>query len=141
MSAADRPPRLIPDPDGLNAEFYRRLAGGRIHFQRCAGCQKLHHPPRYRCSSCGSEAHTWSPASGRGAVFSWTVTHRAFDPGWAHEIPYATLVVEMDEGLRLVGALRDWPASKLTLGLPVAAEVEPLSDRFGLIHFRVVPDP
>lgn len=137
MSGAAQPPKFVPDPDGLNADFYRRLAEGRIHFQQCTRCGKIHHPPRYRCSACGGEAHVWTPASGRGVVFSWTVTHRPFDPGWAHEIPYATLIVEMDEGVRVVGALRGSPPSELKLGLRVEAEVEPLSDAFARVYFRV----
>ncbi len=43
----------------------------------------------------------------------------------------------MDEGVRLVGALRDWPISKLALGLRVSAEIEPLSDVFARVYFRV----
>ena len=45
-------------------------------------------------------------------VYSWTITHRPIDPGFADEVPYAVLVVEMEEGPRLVGNLRDLaPAS------------------------------
>ena len=32
---------FVPDPDGLNADFYRRLAEGRIHFQQCTRCGKI----------------------------------------------------------------------------------------------------
>lgn len=133
--AADRPKRVVPQPDGLNADFYRRLATGALHFQRCTSCARVHHPPRYRCGACGCDDHDWIESSGRGTVFSWTVTHRPVDPGWAHELPYATLVVEMEEGVRVVGALRDLPPDRLELDLPVRVVVEPVSEDFAFIHF------
>jgi len=128
--------RFVPDPDGLNADFYRHLARGRIHFQRCVACATIQHPPRYRCASCGGAESDWVASTGSGRVFSWTVTHRAVDPGWAAEIPYATLVVEMDEGVRVVGALRGLAPAGLALDLRVVAEIEPVSDAFAFIHFR-----
>ena len=50
-------------------------------------------------------AWAWEPAWGRGRVFTWTVTHRPIDPAFADELPYAVLVVELDEGPRVVGNL------------------------------------
>ena len=136
-----RPPKIIPEPDGLNADFYRHLARGAIRFQRCLTCARVQHPPRYRCGGCGSDAYDWFDSSGLGNIFSWTVTHRPIDPGWAHEIPYATLVVEMEEGVRVVGALRGLPPEKLALDLPVRAIVEPVSEEFALIYFEPRANP
>jgi len=130
-----RPPRLVPDPDGRNADFYRAAATGKLHLQRCDECARVLHPPRYLCAGCGSDSLTFVPASGRGRLFSWTVTHRPVDPGWAHELPYATVVVETEEGVRLVGGWRG-TLEQLALDVPVVAEVEPVSEDFAFIHFR-----
>jgi len=132
---SDAPPRFVPDPDGRNADFYAHLAAGRLHVQRCEDCSRVLHPPRYQCPGCGSEALAFVPASGRGRVFSWTVTHRPVDPGWSAALPYATVVVELDEGVRVVGAWRGANAA-LRLDLPVFVEVEPAGDRFGFLWFR-----
>lgn len=133
--SSDAPPRFVPDPDGRNADFYRHLASGRLHVQHCDDCARALHPPRYACSQCGSDSLGFVPSEGRGRVFSWTVTHRPVDPGWAAELPYATVVVEMDEGVRLVGAWRG-PRDALALDLPVVAEVEKASDSFAFLWFR-----
>jgi len=127
--------RLIPDPDGRNADFYRYLATGRLHVQHCEDCARALHPPRYGCPRCGSQSLAFLPSEGRGRLFSWTVTHRPVDPGWAERIPYATVVVEMAEGIRLVGAWRG-TNEELALDLPVVAEVERISDRFAFLWFR-----
>jgi len=136
MSESSRPPKIVPDPDGRNADFYQRAATGTLHLQRCAGCDRYHHPPRYLCGECGSDRLDWVPASGRGRILSWTVTHRPVDPGWADEIPYATVVVAMEEGVRIVGALNGDPGA-LELDLPVTAEIDRVSDDFARIVFSV----
>jgi uncharacterized OB-fold protein len=132
----ERPPRAVPDPDGRNADFYRHAATGALHLQRCSDCGRYQHPPRYLCAACRSEGLEWVPVSGRGRVFSWTVTHRPIDPAWTDGPPFATLVVELAEGVRVVGALRGLPTEKLRLDLPVVAELEPVSEAFAFIHFR-----
>jgi uncharacterized OB-fold protein len=129
-------PKLVPQPVGLNAEFYAHCAAGELRFQRCTACATWRHPPRARCAACGSDAWEWALASGRGAVFSWTVTHRPLDPAFADEVPYAVLVVEMEEGPRVVGNLRGLAPSELTLGLPVSVVFEPVAEKVALTHFE-----
>ena len=130
------PPKVIPDPDGLAAPFYERLAAGTLAFQRCSDCGAFRHPPRYRCASCGCAAYEWVASSGRGRILTWSVTHRPVDPGWAAEIPYATLMVEMEEGVRVVGAPRGLAPGDLAFDLPVWAKLEPASDAFAWIVFE-----
>jgi uncharacterized OB-fold protein len=126
--------RLIPAPVGPNAEFYAFLARGELRVQRCESCGQWRHPPRHRCAACGSAAVAWAPASGRGRVFSWTVTHRPVDPAFTP--PYAIVVVELAEGPRLVGNVREIEPEALALDLPVVVEIEPVSDTVGLLWFR-----
>jgi uncharacterized OB-fold protein len=49
----------------------------------------------------------WHPVGGSGAVFTWTVTHRAFHPMFDAELPYIAAIVTLDEGPRLLAMLRD----------------------------------
>jgi uncharacterized OB-fold protein len=127
----------LPSPEGLNAEFYRQALGGTLHLQRCAACGLFRHPPRYYCAACASDAVEWRPSPGRGKLFSWTVTHAPFDRGWAGEIPYATGIIELEEGVRLVGALSGIALPKLAIGLPLATRLERMSDQF--VFITLVP--
>ena len=126
--------RILPNPVGPNAEFYAWAARGELRLQRCADCGAWRHPPRHRCAACGSLASTWERVSGRGHVFSWTITHQQLDP--AFEVPYAVVVVELEEGPRLIGNLRDMAPADLALDLPVEAVLEPISETVALVHFR-----
>jgi hypothetical protein len=125
---------MLPNPVGLNAEFYEFLARGELRLQRCDGCGRWRHPPRVLCAECGSEAYSWQPAAGTGRLFSWTVTHRPIDP--AFEVPYVVAVVELDEGPRLVGNLTGVEPAALRLDLPVVVDVEPVTDTVGLVSFH-----
>jgi uncharacterized OB-fold protein len=128
--------RVVPNPVGLNAEFYAHCAAGELRFQRCRACNAWRHPPRHRCAACGSPEWSWERSSGRGRVFSWTVTHQALDPAYADELPYAVVVVELEEGPRLVGNLRGADPAGLTLDLPVEVELETVTENVALTHFR-----
>jgi uncharacterized protein len=126
--------RILPAPLGPNAEFYAWCARGELRLQRCSDCRAWRHPPRHRCAACGSLRSAWEPVSGRGHIFSWTVTHQQLDP--AFTVPYAVVVVELDEGPRLVGNLRGLAPSDLALDLRVEAELEKVSDDVALVHFH-----
>jgi len=127
----------LPKPQGLNADFYRECASGRLCFQRCDDCGRWRHLPRYLCASCGSAAFSWIESSGRGRIFSWTVTHQAAHPAFAADTPFAIVVVEMEEGVRLVSDLPGVPLDALAIDLPVEVFLESHSSEIGLPHFRL----
>jgi len=131
--------RLIPAPIGPNAEFYAFLARGELRLQRCSACGGWRHPPRHRCAACGSAAATWERASGRGRVYSWTVTHRPVDPAFTP--PYAVVVAELEEGPRLVGNLAGMEPGELAIDLPIVVDIEAVSEAVGLIWFRPAEAP
>ena len=80
------------------------------------------------CASCGSDAWEWVESSGRGEVYSWTITHQATLPNFAEDVPYAVVVVELEEGVRMVSSVRGIALEDLSLGLPVRVEFEQISD-------------
>lgn len=138
MSAEDRAGRRpIPDPDGLNGEFYAHARAGQLRLQRCAACGTWRHPPRVRCAACGADDVRWEPVSGRGRLFSWTVTHQVFDPAFAQRVPYVTSVVELEEGPRVV-ALFDGDRADLVLDRPVVTEFDPSVPGSGLLVCRKI---
>ena len=133
-------PRVTPSPEGLNAEFYAHCARGELRLQRCAACAVWRHPPRVRCARCGSDQWQWERSSGRGIVYSWTIVHQALVPMFAEDLPYAVVVVELEEGPRLVTAVRGIAPQALRIGLPVEVAFAPVSDTMALHWFRPRPE-
>ena len=92
--------------------------------------------PRETCRDCGSFEWSWERSSGRGTIFSWTVIHRALHPGFADSLPYAAVVVELDEGVRLVSEVVDIDVDDLALGLPVEVFFDDVSSEATLPKFK-----
>ena len=136
MSAAAPKPFLSKDLDPLAAAFYAACARGALHFQRCDDCGTWRHLPRHGCASCGSAQWQWAASTGRGRVFSWTVTHQAPWPGVP--TPYVVAVVETDEGVRLAAGLLGVEPDGLRLDLPVAVELVAAGENAAVPFFRPV---
>lgn len=133
------PPKPIPRPqDPVEQEFWRRCQDGRLHFQRCSACRAWRHLPRYMCARCGSPEFAWEPSSGKGTLFTWTVTHQALHPAFAAEVPYVAAVVELEEGVRMATRLVDCDPAKVALDMPVELVFESVGDDFRLPVFRPI---
>ncbi|MBS0598217.1 MAG: OB-fold domain-containing protein [Proteobacteria bacterium] len=110
----------LPAGSGLAGEFYRWCAQGELRFQRCSDCGHYRHVPRELCAHCGSPKWVWAPSSGRGKVFSWTEVVRPLHPAFAADAPYAPVIVEMEEGVRMLSRMLDCAPGELAIGMPVA---------------------
>ena len=134
MSPAKPARKYVPQPEGLNLEFHKAcLAAGLLCIQRCSDCGQFRHPPRWYCPSCHSSNCDFSPVSGSGHIYSMAVNHFTVDRGWVDELPYVTAVVELDEGPRVVGSLRDVQPGEVSLGHQVQVSVEPRGEEFAYL--------
>lgn len=128
--------RPLPAMDGLTKEFYRWCRRGDLRFQRCIACRAWRHVPREMCANCGSDEWKWERTKGRGVVFTWTVAERPMHPGFADAVPYAPVVVEMDEGIRIVTEIVDCAPDELEIGMRVEVSFAKVSDDVTLPKFR-----
>jgi uncharacterized OB-fold protein len=58
-------------------------------------------------------------ASGKGTVFSFVVHHAPKVPG--RTLPFVIALVELEEGVRMLGELRNVEPAKVEIGMPVRA--------------------
>jgi uncharacterized OB-fold protein len=136
--------RPVPDlSDALWTAFYRHCAAGELRFQRCASCRQWRHRPRLICSACQSDQWTWELSTGHGRVYTWTIVHQALHPAFASDVPYAVVVGEMDEQVRLVARLEGWDRERtpLSLDLPMQVKFEPIENDIALPVFELEPAP
>jgi uncharacterized OB-fold protein len=129
-------PRPLPRAEFLDAEFWAHCREERLCFQRCKSCETWRHFPRILCAGCGSDAWEWARSCGRGHIYSWTVTHEALHPAFADETPYALIVVELEEGVRIVSRLRDLDPAEIELDLLVEVCFEEVGEDTKLPYFR-----
>jgi uncharacterized OB-fold protein len=132
---ADEYLKPTPSPTRDTQPYWDGLNEGKLLIQKCGKCGKLRHYPRPLCDACYSFDVAWVEASGNGKVHSWTVTHHPFNMGFKRELPYALATVDLAEGVRMQAQLRDVPAEKIAIGLPVSLRVERAKDDLTLPYF------
>lgn len=124
---------FTPRPEWLVLDWHRAcLEAGMLTIQRCGGCGVWRHPPRRFCARCASPDAGFEPVRGTGVVRSLAVSHRSMDPGWQAEVPFATLVVELDEGPRVLAATHARP-DDVAIGTHVTCTIEARSEDFALL--------
>jgi uncharacterized OB-fold protein len=133
-AAANTSPHvMIPKPDELDLDLYQAIVNqGKICMQRCSSCSMHTHPPRYYCPSCSSPLFTFAPVSGLGIVYSYTVSHMSVEPAWQPLVPFLTLVVELQEGPRIVATARNIDLRFVNIGLPVRVITEAKGTDFAI---------
>jgi hypothetical protein len=64
--------------------------------------------------------------------------HQANHPGFAAEVPYAVVVIELTEGVRMLSNLIGCPPGRIRIGMPVEVVFEAASPEVTLPKFRSV---
>lgn len=109
-------PRPLVDEDTI--EFWTKLHETKqLHVQKCKNCGSYSHPPRPVCHSCRQFELEWVPVSGKGRVYSYVIYHRSVHPGF--EVPYEVILVELEEGVRIVSNMVDCDPEDVSIGMPV----------------------
>jgi uncharacterized protein len=100
------------------AETYRRyLENGKLGYQRCADCSAAVFYPRVLCPFCGSGTLEWCVSAGRGTVYATTALHSR------RRDPRNVVLVDLDEGFRMMSRVEDVPAEEVEIGVRVRFEV------------------
>ena len=79
----------------------------------------LQHPPVPAVWKDKTETTDYVVSSGKGTVFSYVVHHAPKVPG--RSLPFVIALVELDEGVRMLGELRGVDADAVKIGMPVRA--------------------
>ncbi len=125
---------VLPAVDELNEEYF---GAARLVVQHCASCAAHQHPPEEICHRCRGSELGWREVAGRGTVYSFIVVHHAPSPALADRVPYAVVLVSLDEhpDVRIVGNVIDLPPAEVHIGLPVSVVFEEIDDpEGGTIH-------
>jgi len=117
-----------------NRFFWEGLRRRELRLQRCAACHRLQHPPLPMCPACHGLEMESVRASGRGTVHSYVVAEHPAIPPFSY--PNVIVLVELEEGTRLVSRLVGVDPEAVTIGMPVTADFEDVADDLTLHVFR-----
>ena len=90
-----------------------------ILYQSCGACRHLWYFRRGFCPSCGDASPQTHKASGNGVVYACSVIMGK--PGTDSD--YAVVLVDLQEGVRLMSHVVDCDQHTVTIGMPVSARI------------------
>jgi uncharacterized OB-fold protein len=133
-------PRPLPDP--LTQFFWDGVTAGKLLIQRCNACHTYIHWPQPVCTNCLSESLSPSEVSGRGHIYSYTVTTQPYHPGIVAILPFTLALIELEEqdALRLVTQVVECEEADLRIGLPVEVTFREMAPGLTLPLFRPATD-
>lgn len=124
-------------PRGEEKLYFSALADGNLTYGFCLACSTSHFYPRTLCPNCHSDDIESRVGSGRGTVYSFTTQYRAGNPALEDQVPYTIVMVDLDEGYRMMADLVGSEPEVISIGLPVVAEIEHPDNEHPVVHFRV----
>jgi hypothetical protein len=136
ISAEDAARKPLPTPDADTATFWRGLRDGELLLQHCYDCGHVQYYQQAICRACGSEQLEHRPASGRGKVHSFSVVHRAPGPAFKSDVPYAVILVELEEGPRMISTFTGGAPDEVTFDMDVVLVLDRVNEDITLPRFR-----
>ncbi len=130
---------ILPDRAGPVAQFWEGIQQGRLLLQRCKSCGHRWHPMADICERCLSTETEWCDSQGAGTLFSYTVVHHAVHPAVAAWIPYTLILVQLDEGPRILSTLSPDQAGPVVIGSRMKLGFKRLSAQFQIPVFSFTP--
>jgi uncharacterized OB-fold protein len=146
---------LVPDNDSEWKEYFEHARQHRLVVRKCAACGLLRYPPTHTCPWCMALEWTWQDVSGRGTIHSYEIVVHAIQPGFKDAVPYAVVLVELDEqrgqptpddGLRIIANLvtpdgRMEDEKRCAIGQRVRAVFHDVADHMALPQFTLTDEP
>jgi len=91
----------------------------RLCAKKCVACDKIYFPKKRLCL-CGGQEFENVQLSGRGKLLTFT---QVINPTreFVGTTPYCLGIIELDEGIKVLGQLADTELQDLSIGMPVQA--------------------
>jgi uncharacterized protein len=128
-----RPPRPHPAITQDNAFWFEGARAHQLLIQHCTSCGTLRHPPLPACAACGSLEWDTVQSSGRGTLFSYVVVHYPQVPSFEYPLPI--VLIELEEGTRVVANLEGIEPDAIVIGMALQAEFVDYDDELSLPVF------
>src|SRR5262249_25318392 len=91
------------------------------------------------CVKCISVDLKFEPVRGVGSIYAYTIMYHTGDKRFASAVPYASIIVELDDapGALMAGNLLGAPFTEAKVGRRVEVVFETLNDEITLPQFKL----
>ena len=141
MSDWSKVTRPIPVPNEWTKPFWEAAKRGVLELQRCQSCGHFQHPPYATCTQCVVDGPEIRAGARRGTIYAYTIMYHTGDKRFASAVPYASIIVELDDapGALMAGNLLEAEYTEAKVGRRVEVVFEKLNDDITLPQFRLAP--
>jgi uncharacterized protein len=136
MTTTNKPLPLI---DQFSQPFWEATKDKRFILHHCRSCGRYYFPATV-CYGCDNPDMEWSEASGRGTVYSWTTFYQAYHPAFKDDLPYAVVLVKLEEGPFFLSNVTGSSVDDLRVGMPVEIEFESVNSDVVLPKFKAAAE-
>lgn len=121
---------------GAEKTYFDFLQAGNWKIQQCQSCDQSVFYPRQYCPHCGGADLSWVAPSGFGTVYSMSRVHNTTDPTKSHDV----LLVDLDEGVRMMSCAAEPISQSLTIGSRVCAQLHLFNGANRVVFQAVLSD-
>ncbi len=116
-------------------EFWDATARGKLLLRSCNDCSTPIWYPRPYCPVCQSMSTSWIESSGRGVVYSYSITRKG-QGAWADKAPYVVAYVELEEGPRVLTNVVAPNVDDVHIGMPVHVIFDDTGEGMSIYRFE-----
>jgi uncharacterized OB-fold protein len=121
--------RPAPIPMTFSKPFWDAARNGVLLLQYCPVAGKYQFYPRPVSIYTGKRNLEWRPATGKGTVYTYTITHRPPEP-FKNVPPYIVATIELEERVRIMTNLVNCAADQVHVGMPVRLTWVDITEEF-----------
>ena len=137
MAKTDTKQRPIPKPTPATQAFWDGAKKGKLMLQWDPRSRSYQFWPRSNSVRTGRRNLRWQATSGKGELYSYTVTHVP-TPGFEPRAPYVIGLIELDEGVRMIANLVNIEPDQIEIGMRLKVAWEQINDE--ITYFAFEPD-
>ncbi len=110
------------------ARYWREIPQRyRYEANKCSQCGKINFPPRLICPECQGREFETTKLAERGKVLTYTII-RVAPQQFVDQAPFAVGIIELEDGVRLMGQIVDCDIDLMKIGQKVKLEFRKIYD-------------
>ena len=124
------------------SQNYNGWIEDKLLFQQCKNCAEIMFPTKDFCTKCMGRNLALKISKGKGKIQSFIVIHEyaPFDLMGDGKLPYASVLVNMDEGFRINGYIVECDFDKLQSNMTVEVNFDPNIQTIALQKFQLIKE-